>query len=529
LIVSRRLFIAAGILAGLVVAVLVGAAAFLDVDQFRPMLEQELGSAVGRKVTIGRIRLALLSGSVAVENVSIADDPAYSSSPFLTARTLKAGVELMPLVLSRSLHVDSIVLENPEVVLLRSPSGAWNFSTLGNAASAKRPDPPPASSSPPSATVMGLLVRKLTITNGVLTIGERGAKSPRRVYRDVSLEARDLSYTSQFPFRVRAKAPGDGLMSLDGQAGPIDPKDTSETPVHAKLDVKHLDLATTGVVDPASGLAGLIDLAAALASDGRRADLKGTIHADKLRLVAGASPSRVPIDLAYDADYDLKRQSGTVRQGDVHIGKAVAHLTGSYDDRDNLAVHLKLSGRQLPAPELEAALPAVGMTLPAGASIREGTLDLELAINGPLDRLVITGPVTMTNARVKDFDLGSKLAAVAAFAGVPRSADTFIERLHSDVRVAPDGIRADAVNVIVRSIGSLSGNGAIAPKGTMDFHMLGSLGSVRGIPFRIEGTTSNPVFVPDVAAAVGNVLKSPESATEAAKALSGLFKKKKKQ
>jgi len=119
------------------------------------------------------------------------------------------------------------------------------------------------------------------------------------------------------------------------------------------------------------------------------------------------------------------------------------------------------------------------------------------------------------------------MSAIAAFGGVAQSADTIIETLHSDVRVAPDGIRADAVNLVVRSIGNLTGGGTIAPKGTLDFRMLGSLGSVRGVPFRIQGTTTNPVFVPDVSAAIGNILKNPESAAGAAKTLSGLFKKKK--
>src|SRR5207247_11329540 len=114
-----------------------------------------------------------------------------------------------------------------------------------------------------------------------------------------------------------------------------------------------------------------------------------TMRAEKLRLVPGGTPARVPIEIAYDADYDLKKQAGVVTQGDVRIGKAVAHLTGTYGGKDELALHMKLAGHQLPAPELQAALPAVGVMLPAGASIREGTLDLDLAINGPLDRLVI--------------------------------------------------------------------------------------------------------------------------------------------
>src|SRR5262249_47980160 len=190
----------------------------------------------------------------AVEDVSIADDPAFSAAPFVTARSLKAGVELMPLILSRSLRVESFVLDEPAVVLLRSSSGAWNFSSLGAAASAKSSD-----SSASSSAAMGVLVRKLAMRRGQLTVATRGSKTPPRVYRAVSLDASDLSYTSEFPFRLRASTPGGGTVTLDGKAGPIDAKDAADTPVNAKLDVKHLDLAATGFIDPTSGLAGLVD------------------------------------------------------------------------------------------------------------------------------------------------------------------------------------------------------------------------------------------------------------------------------
>jgi len=516
----KKMLVGAGIVAALAVILVVGAAAFLDVNQFRPALEQQLASAVGRKVTIGQIRLALLSGTVAVDNVAIADDPAFGEAPFVTAKSLRAGVELMPLIVSRTLHVESFTLEEPHVLLVRSAAGAWNFSTIGAAAST-------SSGSGSSSNAMGILVRRLAIDSGQITIATRGSKVPPRVYRNVSLEATNLSYTSEFPFRLRAKTPGDGAVTVDGKAGPIDAKDTAATPVHAQVDVKHLDIAATGVVDPTSGLAGMMDVAAALASDGRHAELKGTIRAEKLRLVPGGQPARVPIELAYDATYDLNHQTGSVKQGDVKIARAVAHLTGTFATKDEMTVHMKLSGHQLPVPDLEAALPALGVMLPAGASIREGTLDADFAINGPVDRLVITGPLTMANTRVKDFDLGAKLASVASFAGVPKSADTIIETLHSDVRVAPDGIRADAMNLVVKSVGNLTGSGTIAPKGTMDFRMMGAIGSVRGVPFKIQGTMTNPVFVPDVGGAVTSMLKSPDSAVSAAKKLGGLFGKKK--
>jgi AsmA protein len=195
-------------------------------------------------------------------------------------------------------------------------------------------------------------------------------------------------------------------------------------------------------------------------------------------------------------------------------------------------------------PELEATLPAIGVTLPAGASLQEGTLDADLVISGPLDRLVTTGPIDLSNAKLKGFDLSSRMGSVASFAGLAKSSDTLIQMLSSTLRIAPDGMRAETVNLVVSAIGSLTGNGTIAPNGTLDFKMLAKLNNSstaargvsryaslgqpeNGIPFRIAGTTANPVFMPDVSGAVDNIVKNPASATAAAKFVGGLLGKKK--
>jgi hypothetical protein len=48
-----------------------------------------------------------------------------------------------------------------------------------------------------------------------------------------------------------------------------------------------------------------------------------------------------------------------------------------------------------------------------------------------------------------------------------------------------------------------------------------------GVPFRIQGTTGNPVFVPDVSRAVKTALTSEDTKKKAADAIGGLFRKKK--
>ena len=44
---------------------------------------------------------------------------------------------------------------------------------------------------------------------------------------------------------------------------------------------------------------------------------------------------------------------------------------------------MTLTGQRMPVTELEGALSAIGVTLPAGASLTQGTLDTTLAVNGP--------------------------------------------------------------------------------------------------------------------------------------------------
>ena len=43
-----------------------------------------------------------------------------------------------------------------------------------------------------------------------------------------------------------------------------------------------------------------------------------------------SSAATTPIDVTYEADYDLAAHGGSLRQGDVRVGKAVARLTGRF-------------------------------------------------------------------------------------------------------------------------------------------------------------------------------------------------------
>src|SRR5512146_3482300 len=129
----KKALIIIGIVIVVLVAVAVAIPFFINVNQFRPTVEAQLTTALGRQVKIGDLSLSLLKGQLGASNITIADDPAFSRNPFVQARALDISVEIMPLIFNRAVHVESLSLEQPQVALIRSANGTWNFSSIGQA------------------------------------------------------------------------------------------------------------------------------------------------------------------------------------------------------------------------------------------------------------------------------------------------------------------------------------------------------------------------------------------------------------
>ncbi len=559
-----------------VLVVLVLVAPFLiPVNQFRPTIEEKASAALGRKVDVGNLSLSLFTGSLAADNLAIADDPKFSKSPFLTAKSIKVGVELVPLVLHKDLNITNIIIDSPEVTLLRNPGGEWNYSSFGASAAksqgkeatpAPQTPPPAQQAEKPTSSKSGeFSVDKLELRNGRIVIGSTNSQK-RSTYDKVDLTASNVSLTTKFPVTLTANLPGGGNLKLDGTVGPLDQENTALTPVNAKLTVNGLNLAATGLLDPSAGLGGVLDMNATLASQNGEAVVSGNAKLSKALLVAGGSPAAVPVVVDFNTKYDLRKNRGVLQPSTLKVGNAAAHLSGTYEvpaESDAVVVHIKVEGQNLPAKDLEAFLPALGIHMPSGASLQAGTLNANLELNGPTNKLVTSGNVGMFNAKLAGFDLGSKLAAVSKLVGVNTGKDLDIEKMTTDLRMAPTGLEAKNFQAVVPSLGTLVGNGTVDAKNDLDFKMAatlkngvagaaagaaggaatgaasdaigGLLGKVTGgaggavstaaggflgncknasggsgptLPFQIKGTTKDPKFIPDVGGVAAGMLKS---------------------
>lgn len=530
----KRLLVISGIIVGVLLLVIIAVPLFINVDSYRPELEKKISAALNRQVQIGKLDASLLSGGASASDITIADDPAFNKGPFLKAASVKVGVQLMPLIFSKQLKVTSLTIQKPDITLLKNAAGKWNYSTLGTTeqkttpeASKTEPSKPSPTPEPSRKSSPDVSVDKFEIAGGTVRVGHSSGNSAGKesVYQNVNLVAHNISATSAMPFTLSAGLPAGGTLNLDGQAGPLNPTDAAKSPLDAKITLKHADLAATGFVDPSSGVGGILDFDGEIKSDGHKLHSEGKAKAADLRVVKGGQPAKQPVALDYKSDYALDSDTGTI-DANLHTGNSVTNASGTLNAKgeDTLA-NLKIVGKNMAVNDVEGLLPAFGVVLPSGSSLQGGNINMDLNATGPLDRLVIDGPLKIEGTHLSGYNLGSKLGAIASFTGNKGSTDTLIQTFSSALRVAPEGIKADNIVLDVPSLGMVTGNGVIAGDNSLDFKMLvklsgtanNLLGSLtgasasaqsKGLPFLITGKTSNPVFRPALGGAVAGDLQN---------------------
>jgi AsmA protein len=236
----------------------------------------------------------------------------------------------------------------------------------------------------------------------------------------------------------------------------------------------------------------------------------------------------------FDTKYDLAKQSGTLNGTTLKISGATAQVSGTYNNSgENTIVNVKVDGQNMPAKDIASFLPAIGIHLPNGASIENGTVSENLTMAGPTTNLVTSGNAGIFSVKLAGFDLGSKMSSISAITGLKSGKDLDIEKMTANLRMTRDGLRADNFIAILPAFGQIVGAGTIDAKNNLDFKMAatlksgianvanptGALTSVLGggssgckngvtVPFKIEGTTADPKFVPDVGGVAAGMLKT---------------------
>ena len=512
----------------LAVVVVVSFPLFVNGNTFRPAIEKRLTSTLGRVVKIDDVRVSLFSGGLVATNLSIADDSDFSTAPFLTAKEVRIGVALRPLIFARQVNLLSLRVESPQINLIRAVNGAWNVSSIGRRATSK--DAGTGVSKASEAELSNLSVDRIVIEDGRAFVSSAAHVEPL-LYEHVNFTAYAFSLTSQFPFDLNAELPARGTLTVSGHVGPVDRDDATNSPAEAEISATNVDPITLGLFDRNSGLSFLADIDVRAASNGQTLTTSGTVHIQNLKLRKDAAALK-PVDFIYSGTHRLKENSGQIEEATATIGHAVIHGTGTYQLP---LLNLKLAGQRLPIDEIQPVMTAAAIRLPDGAVLKGGTLSMNLSITGHAKSLVITGPLELDNSRLVGFDISSHIHGIAALSGLKTGDTTDFDRLYVNVRVANAGVVADDIDAVIPEMGELTGSGTVSPADQLDFNLVvkvasasgigkigvilltklngsdGSQGNASGVPMRITGTPDDPYITADIGGIVHKKIKSVAS------------------
>ena len=231
-------------LVGLVVLALASSPFFVNANTFRPTIETQLTSALGRSVKLGDLGLSIFSASLIAKDLSVADDPNFSAAPFLTAKEVRIGVFLRPLIFSRKVNLKSFQISSPQITLIRATNGTWNFSSIGRLPASGIVANEVSRISKASAMEFPILdARRILIEDGRVVIASIPAYDQPSVYENMNLSVRDFSFDSQSPFELSANLPGGGTVHISGHVGPLNRVDAATSPADAQISIKRLDPA----------------------------------------------------------------------------------------------------------------------------------------------------------------------------------------------------------------------------------------------------------------------------------------------
>ena len=357
------------------------------------------------------------------------------------------------------------------------------------------PKAKPAGDNPEGTTMLeNLSVDEAQVKNGTVTLTTAGQVGTA-VYQQLNAQISNLTPKSSSPFTVSAQLPGGGALDANGTAGPFNQKNNAATPVNARVTLKHVELGSSGVLPADAGIGGTADLQAQVQSNGQTLQATGATQIAGIKLAKNGTPSAKPVQVQFALSQNEQAMTGQIERATFTVGRAVIGMAGTYQTSGaTTALNLKVSGDAVPIDEIVAFLPALGVRLPQGSTLRGGTFTTALTVSGSSADPVVSGPVRLNNTQLAGFDLGAKLQTLSQITGgkigSATGSGTNIRSLSMNVREAGGAIQTDNIALDVAGVGTATGAGAVSAAGGLDYKVVLKLtGLVAGAP--AAGNTAN--------------------------------------
>jgi hypothetical protein len=178
-----------------------------DLNKVKPQIIAEAGKILGRQVNFDKMSLtvSLSRGvSVLVDNLSIAEDPAFGKADFLNAKSIAAKIDVLGYILQKTVSISSILIDSPRLSIIRNKDGSFNVQTIARPASPGKDTTAPAHASSP-ALLPAIIISSLQGHSGNIVYMDRTFDPAVRLeIADISFDLSKVSLTEAFPFLIEA-------------------------------------------------------------------------------------------------------------------------------------------------------------------------------------------------------------------------------------------------------------------------------------------------------------------------------------
>jgi len=434
------------IIAGSVLVVVVVAVAILAmnlnkiINSRKGALLAQAKQQTGRDIAIGDVGVTLWPGLGAkVSDVVISDDPAYSTEPFVRAKQLIVNVKLMPL-LHKQVEIKRLVLDEPNIVIIKADSKHFNFTSLVAAAS-----PPPAGGAPgrkPKNANMAAVLAFADIKDGTLRYVDQTTKMDRTI-RDIDFTASNVGIGKKLDAKLDAAVFGEKQdVKIEASTGPLaNPADKAAfgaTALNVKFELAPVAIAELMAAAPKKpGAAPAEPIPGDVSGS---AELKGTFGQatlENLNVAAtllGAKDPNVKLT-ASGGPFDFTADSTMVF--------AHAVLKGKLDSEPIELTNFKMKSKDPKKPA-----PVLGGDMRANASF-DGNL-MALSFNGNIDA---------TNASMEQKDATGKTSFLKK-AGIPAKAT--VSGTFRPQHTPGEGLDLSKIDIVFHSLTG-TGSGRVVP------------------------------------------------------------------
>ena len=224
---------------------------FVDIQKYKPRIEEQVSSATGRTFALGGdLHLSLFPwAGVSFSDLHLGNPPGFREKDFVSVKSFEVRVKLLPL-LFKDIRIKRFVVDGARIVLEKGKDGRTSWGGIGKAPAKPRD----AEKKPRKMRMEGFFIKDFTlgefaITNGSVLWIDHGADA-RREISDVTVRLQDVSLNTPIKFLISSLLDGKPL-SLEGTVGPLG-KEPGTGPVPLALSAEaftELVMVISGTID----------------------------------------------------------------------------------------------------------------------------------------------------------------------------------------------------------------------------------------------------------------------------------------